>query len=111
MLHVMVAAQSSSAALLERVGHHEVLVPIAHGGMATVYLARSLGPHGFERFVAVKLLHAHLLQSDTENWAASFVAEAKIAARIRHPNVVPVIDFGETPQGMFLVMDYIEGDS
>ncbi len=93
----------------ERVGRYDLLLPIASGGMATVYLARSQGVGGFERLVALKLTHAHLREH--EDFSGGLVDEAKLAARIRHPNVVPVLDVGDDPNGVFLVMEYVEGDS
>jgi serine/threonine-protein kinase len=83
-------------------------MPIGTGGMARVYLARAHGVGGFEREVALKLMHAHL--RDQEGWALDLLEEAKLAARIRHPNVVGVLDVGQDPQGVYLVMDYVHGD-
>jgi serine/threonine-protein kinase len=93
----------------ERVGRYELLMPIGVGGMATVFLARMEGVGGFEREVALKLMHAHL-RLETR-FTQDLLHEARIAARIRHPNVVPVIDVGDDPFGAFLVMDYVEGDT
>lgn len=93
----------------EKVGKYELLLPIGTGGMATVYLARSTGVGGFERDVALKLVHAHL-RTDEES-KLQLLEEAKLAARIRHPNVVPVLEVDEDPLGLFLVMDYVEGDT
>jgi serine/threonine-protein kinase len=73
--------------------------------MATVYLARSEGAGGFEREVAVKLVHAEDSDHDT------LLREARLAARIHHPNVVAVLDAGVDTEGVFLVMDYIAGES
>ncbi|HVY49689.1 MAG TPA: serine/threonine-protein kinase, partial [Minicystis sp.] len=93
----------------ERVGRYDLLLPIAAGGMATVYLARSEGIGGFAREVALKLTHAHL-RSDPR-FAADLIEEAKLAARIRHPNVVPVLDVGDDAAGIYLVMEYVEGEA
>ncbi len=93
----------------ERVGRYEILLPIASGGMATVYLARAVGAGGFTTEVALKLTHAHL--RDNPEFSNDLVEEAKIAARIRHRNVVSVIDVGQDESGIFLVMEYVEGDS
>ena len=93
----------------ERVGSYEILLPIASGGMATVYLARARGAGGFERDVALKLTHAHLRKND--EFARHLIDEAKLASGIRHPNVVPVLDVGDDPLGIFLVMEYVEGDT
>jgi serine/threonine-protein kinase len=93
----------------ERVGRYELLLPIGTGGMATVYLARIRGAGGFTREVALKLIHAHL--RDLIDPSHGPLEEAKLASRIRHPNAVPVLDVGDDAFGMFLVMDYVEGDS
>jgi serine/threonine-protein kinase len=97
------------------VGRFEVLLPIASGGMATVYLARSRGARGFERHVAIKLSHPHLAEDgsdgDNSSFATMLLDEANLAARIRHKNVVSILDVGEDPNGLFMVMDYVEGDS
>ncbi|AKF08591.1 serine/threonine-protein kinase [Sandaracinus amylolyticus] len=92
-----------------RLGRYEVLVQLASGGMATVYVARAQGVAGFERLVAIKVLHPHLAHD--EEFISMFLDEARLAARIRHPNVVPTLDISDTEgDGYFLVMEYIEGD-
>ena len=87
------------------------MLPIAAGGMATVYLAKSRGTGGFERYVAIKLTHPHLEQASDGDFMADLLEEAKLAVRIKHPNIVPAIDVGEAGRSLFLVMDYVEGDS
>lgn len=92
-----------------RLGRYEILATIASGGMATVYLGRALGAAGFQRLVAIKVLHPHVV-ADTE-FVDMFLDEARLAARIRHPNVVPTLDLDNGADGLFLVMEYVEGDS
>jgi serine/threonine-protein kinase len=103
------AATADTPLIPARVGRYEILLPIASGGMATVYLARARGASGFEREVALKLTHTHLREE--ESFAHDLVEEAKLASRIRHPNVVSVNDVGDDPVGVYLVMDYIEGET
>ena len=92
-----------------RLGRYEVLAQLASGGMATVYAARSQGVAGFERLVAIKVLHPHLAHDD--EFISMFLDEARLAARIRHTNVVPTLDISDSQgDGYFLVMEYIEGD-
>jgi serine/threonine-protein kinase len=92
-----------------RLGRYEVLAKLASGGMAVVYVARAQGVAGFERLVALKVLHANLAHE--EEFIRMFLDEARLAARIRHPNVVSTIDISDSAEtGYFLVMDYIEGD-
>jgi eukaryotic-like serine/threonine-protein kinase len=90
-----------------RLGRYETIRAVASGGMATVHLARALGAGGFERLVAIKVLHPHI-QSEPD-FVAMFLDEARLAAQVRHPNVVPTIDVSTDP--LFLVMEYVEGPS
>ncbi len=91
------------------VGRYALHGEIASGGMATVHFGRLLGPAGFSRTVAVKRLHAHLAK-DPE-FVSMFLDEARLAARIRHPNVVPTLDVVSTEGELFLVMEYVPGES
>lgn len=77
--------------------------------MATVYLGRVLGAGGFQRLVAVKKMHPHIA-SDPE-FVVMFLDEARLAAGIRHPNVVATLDIEQGSDGLFLVMEYVEGHS
>ena len=92
-----------------RYGRYETLQPIASGGMATVYLGRVIGSAGFERRVAIKVMHPHVA-TDPE-FITMFLDEARLAARIHHPNVVGTLDFQRLDEGTFLVMEFIEGAS
>ncbi len=92
-----------------RVGRYETIRPIASGGMARVYLGRVRGIGGFERLVAVKIMHQHL--AEEAQFVSMFLDEARLAAGIRHPNVVATIDVGKSDHGLFLVMEYVEGPS
>lgn len=93
----------------QRVDRYELVGEIASGGMATVYLARLTGVGGFQRFVAMKRLHPHL--ANEKEFVEMFLDEARIAARIHHPNVVPILEVGASSVGYYLVMEYIEGDT
>jgi serine/threonine protein kinase len=90
-------------------GRYALHDEIAAGGMATVHLGRLLGPAGFARTVAVKRLHAHLA-TDRE-FVSMFLDEARLAARISHPNVVATLDVVSTDSEVFLVMEYVRGES
>jgi eukaryotic-like serine/threonine-protein kinase len=102
----MAAAESEP----RRIGDRYVLYgTIAAGGMATVHWGRLQGPVGFSRTVAVKRLHAQFA-SDPE-FVAMFLDEARLAARIQHPNVVSSLDVVATDEELFLVMEYVHGES
>jgi len=98
--------QTGGASRLDR---FELIAEIASGGMATVFLARLSGVAGFQRLVAIKRLHPHLARE--QEFVSMFLDEARIAARIHHPNVVPIQEVGQSDQGYYLVMDYVEGDT
>ncbi len=92
-----------------RLGRYTLHGEIASGGMATVHFGRLAGQGGFSRIVAIKCMHRHL--ADDPEFRAMFLDEARLAARIRHPNVVSTIDIGESDEGMYLVMEYVTGES
>src|SRR6185369_9391950 len=77
--------------------------------MATVFLARLAGVGGFQRFVAIKRLHPHL--AEEQEFVERFLDEARLAAGIHHPHVVPILEVGTSASGYYLVMEYIEGDT
>ncbi len=99
----------SDARHRQKLDRYELLAEIASGGMATVYLGRLPGAGGFQRLVAIKRLHPHLEKE--QGFIEMFLDEARIAARIHHPNVVSTIEIGSSPRGYFLVMDFVEGDT
>jgi len=86
-----------------------ILSRIASGGMGTVYLAQQRGAAGFQRLVAVKRAHPHLLEDPTV--ARMLAQEAHLSSLLRHPNVVSVTDVEESAGELFLVMEYVEGAS
>jgi len=94
---------------METIGRYVLFDELAAGGMATVHLGRLLGPVGFSRTVAIKRLHSQF--SKDPEFVASFLDEARIAARIRHPNVVPTLDVVATADELFLVMEYVKGEA
>lgn len=93
----------------QHIDRYELVAEIASGGMATVFLARLSGVGGFQRFVAIKRLHPHLA-SESE-FVDMFLDEARLAAGIHHPNVVPILEVGASERGYYLVMEYVEGDT
>lgn len=97
---------SSSPAPL-RLGPYELLRRIATGGMAEVYLARRGGPHGFQKFVAVKRILPQYARDP--DFVAMFIDEARVCARLGHPNIVQVFDFGEQDGELYMAMEYVDG--
>ena len=87
-------------------GRYTLLGELAAGGMAKVYLGRHVGAAGFERLVAVKCCHEHL--RDNRAFVEMFLDEARLAARIRHHNVVGTLDVSDG-NPLYLVMEYVEG--
>jgi serine/threonine-protein kinase len=90
-------------------GPYEIVANLSSGGMATLFLARRAGAAGFARHVAIKVVHDHLARDS--QFVRMFVDEAKLAARIQHPNVVHVEELGEHDGTYFLAMEYVHGCS
>src|SRR3984885_6075107 len=97
----------SNDAVPLRLGPYELVERVATGGMAEVYLARRAGPHGFSKIVALKRILPQLARD--EDFVAMFVDEARVCARLSHPNVVQVFDFGEHDGELFMAMEYVDG--
>lgn len=88
---------------------YELICPIAQGGMASVWIARQTGKHGFERLVAIKTVLPKYASDSL--FQTMFLDEARIASRIEHNNVVRVLDVGEHHGTTYLVMEYVDGDA
>lgn len=92
---------------LEQFGKYLLLEKLATGGMAEVYLAKSVGAVGVNKFVAIKrILPQH---SESQEYIDMFKEEAKIAVNLNHGNVVSIYDFGVEYKQFFLVMEHVEG--
>lgn len=93
-----------------RVGNYTLVQKLRDGGMASLFLAKRTGVHGFTRPVAIKVVHAHL--SGQSEFVQMFVDEALLSSHLSHPNIVHVEEFGELTDGRcFLAMEYIDGCS
>jgi serine/threonine-protein kinase len=90
-------------------GRYALYGPIASGGMATVHFGRQLGAAGFARTVAIKRLRGEFL--DSHEFISTLLDEARLASRIRHPNVVATLDMVAAEDEVFLVMEYVAGES
>jgi serine/threonine protein kinase len=107
----MVEGQSAAAisSTVYPLGRYIVLAELGRGGMAEVYLALSRGPSGFSKLVVLKLLRAHLAEDD--EFLRMFLAEARLAARLNHPNIVQTYEIGVEGGRNCIVMEYLEGCS
>src|SRR4051812_19149922 len=90
-------------------GPYELGERLGLGGMAEVFVAYRAGPHGFAKKVALKRILPELAQDP--RFVAMFCDEARISAPLCHPNIVQVIDFGESQGELFMAMEYVEGVS
>ena len=90
-------------------GRYAIYEEIGAGGMATVHLGRLTGPANFARTVAIKRLHAHLARQP--EFVTMFLDEARLAARVRHRNVVATLDIVTASVQPYLVMEYVQGES
>ncbi len=91
------------------IGRYALYDEIAAGGMATVHFGRLLGEAGFSRTVAIKRLHPQYAKDP--DFVSMFVDEARVAARVHHPNVVSTLDVVFIEGELFLVMEYVMGES
>ncbi|MGE0791021.1 MAG: serine/threonine protein kinase [Sandaracinaceae bacterium] len=92
---------------LDAIGPYRIEHRLAAGGMAEVFVARRLGPHGFKKRVALKrILPQHARDAE---FVGMFIDEARLAARLEHPGIVQVFDFGEHGGALFMAMELVEG--
>ena len=89
----------------QKLGKYQIVSQLGKGGMAEVYKAYH---PDLERYVAIKLLHAHV---NSPEFAARFKREAAAIAKLRHPNIVQVYDFDTDGERAYMVMELIEGTS
>jgi serine/threonine-protein kinase len=94
---------------VRRIGRYDLHEEIASGGMATVYLGRLAAATGFSRPVAVKRLHDNL--ATDPQFVSMLLDEARLTARVRHPNVVATLDVVEAEREVVVVMEYVHGES
>jgi eukaryotic-like serine/threonine-protein kinase len=89
-------------------GRYELLMPIASGGMATVWAARLKGTRGFQKTVAIKTMLPSM--SEDPQFEEMFISEATLASYVHHPNVVEILELGEENGVLFLVMEWVDGE-
>ncbi|MGC4114771.1 MAG: protein kinase [Myxococcales bacterium] len=93
---------------IERFGKYQLERALAQGGMAEIFLARQSGPSGFQKLVVIKRVLPHLAVDET--FQEMFLDEARIAARLDHPGIVQIFDFGEEGGSYFIAMEYLAGE-
>ncbi|HVG63195.1 MAG TPA: serine/threonine-protein kinase [Hyalangium sp.] len=92
-----------------QVGKYQLIRELGVGGMAEVFLARTAGPMGFEKLLVLKRILPHMAREPA--FVQMFLSEATLAARLNHPNIVQIFDFGESDGTYYLAMEYIDGPS
>src|SRR5688572_4755445 len=92
---------------MDRLGRYELLAKLATGGMGEIFLARLSGEGGFEKKVVIKRLLPELVPAG--QYVQMFLDEARLTARLTHPNVCEVHELGVDQGQYFIVMPYLEG--
>ena len=92
---------------MDQINKYQLVRKIAQGGMAEVFLGRVTGPHGFEKAVVVKRMLPDL--ASDPGCVEMFLSEARVSAKLSHPNIVQIFDFGEANGAYFIAMEYIDG--
>src|SRR6185437_8026107 len=100
-------SQGTSAGGANTLGKYRLIAELGHGGMAEVYLAVVRGPAGFNKLVVIKQIRPQL--AEDPEFLAMFLDEARLAARLSHPNVVQTNEVGQEGSRYFIAMEYLEG--
>lgn len=96
-----------SAAVITDIGRYKIDREIGSGGMALAYRCVLEGPSGFQKFVLVKMLHPD--HKESSHYYGMFLDEARLCARLQHPNIPQVFELGEHNELPFMVMEYVDG--
>ena len=92
-----------------RFGKYYLLRKIASGGMGEVFLARQQGPEGFEKILVIKRILSH--HTDNRDYVDMFFAEARLAAKMSHSNIVQIYEMGEIDESYYIAMEFVNGKS
>ncbi|HEY1554872.1 MAG TPA: protein kinase [Kofleriaceae bacterium] len=103
----MPATVATTSGLPSRLGKYELLMPLAAGGMARIYIARTTGIGSFERHVVLKLITPERANDTTA--VGMFLDEARLAASLNHQNVAQVFEVGQDVGIHYLAMEYVHG--
>jgi serine/threonine-protein kinase len=105
----MITSTAVQSPVLPELGRYQLIAELARGGMGNVYLGAMQGPGGFSKLVVIKELKPEL--SSDETYVAMFLDEARLAARLSHPNIVQTNEVGSDGGRHFMVMEYLDGRS
>jgi serine/threonine protein kinase len=92
----------------QQFGKYRLLKKLAQGGMAEIFLAIQHGPSSFEKVVVIKRMLPELCVSS--DFVQMFLDEARVAARLDHPNIIRIYDFGDFEGQYYLAMEYVPGE-
>jgi serine/threonine protein kinase len=104
----MISATQESVSVPE-IGKYHLVAELARGGMGNVYLAALQGPGGFQKLLVIKELKPDLCNDET--YVAMFLEEARLAARLTHPNIVQTNEVGSEVDRHYMVMEFLDGRS
>ena len=105
----MTMAPAPSASSTARLGRYRLLLELGEGGMARVFVAFSSGLGGFNKLVVLKVMRDELRENESS--LGMFLAEARLAARMAHQNIVQTLEVGEDGGRYFICMEYLEGQT
>ena len=105
----MSMAPASGASPTVRLGRYRLLLELGEGGMARVFVAFSSGLGGFNKLVVLKVMRDELRENESS--LTMFLAEARLAARMNHQNIVQTLEVGEDGGRYFICMEYLEGQT
>ena len=91
------------------IGQYDIIYPLASGGMARIYVGRLSGMAGFEKLVTLKIIHSHL--ATMRQFVDMFLDEARLVARIHHPNIGEIYEVGEDNGQLFMAAEFVDGSS
>ena len=103
----MTSPTTAGNKIVEYNGTYRLVRKIAEGGMATVYEAQALGPAGFSKRIALKVIHPGYAKVD--EWLQLFLDEARLSANLAHGNIVQIFHLGEVEGDYFIAMEFIQG--
>ena len=92
-----------------KLGRYELVSVLGKGGMAQVFGAELMGPAGFRKRVAVKIIKAEILAKGSKRHVDFFIREARLGGLLRHPNIVDVYELGEVEGQLYIAMEHVEG--